>query len=111
MRASYWKSASGPLVGSCPELMVQWIRGTVEMPCDHRRPRCGVLIGVILPFTPLAATRGLVPLPGGYFVCLGRVTVTVTYRVVGELGQRRLMRTLLGMGPGRAAAKAGTAAS
>ncbi len=30
-----------------------------------------VLIGVILPFTPLAATLGLVPLPGAYFVFLG----------------------------------------
>jgi len=32
-----------------------------------------VLIGVILPFTPRAATLSFVPLPGAYFVFLGRV--------------------------------------
>jgi P-type Mg2+ transporter len=30
-----------------------------------------VLIGVMLPFTPLAAMLGFVPLPGAYFVFLG----------------------------------------
>jgi len=55
-----------------------------------------VLIGVILPFTPLAPALGLVPLPGAYFVFLGGVTLT--YLVLVELVKRRLMRQLLGMG-------------
>jgi Mg2+-importing ATPase len=58
-----------------------------------------VLIGVILPFTPFAATLGFVPLPGAYFVFLG--TVTMTYLVLVELVKRRLMRRLLGT-PGAA---------
>ena len=56
-----------------------------------------VLVGGILPFTPLAATLGLVPLPGAYFVFLG--AVTMTYLVLVELVKRRLMRKLLGTGP------------
>jgi P-type Mg2+ transporter len=55
-----------------------------------------VLIGVILPFTPLAPALGLVPLPGAYFVFLGGVTLT--YLVLVEVVKRRLMRQLLGMG-------------
>jgi Mg2+-importing ATPase len=58
-----------------------------------------VLIGVILPFTPFAATLGFVPLPGAYFVFLG--TVTTTYLVLVELVKRRLMRRLRGT-PGAA---------
>ena len=56
-----------------------------------------VLIGVILPFTPLAATLGFVPLPGAYFVFLGGVTLT--YLALVEVVKRRLMRRLLGMAP------------
>ena len=56
-----------------------------------------VLIGVILPFTPLAPTLGFVPLPGAYFVFLGGVTMT--YLVLVEIVKRRLMRKLLGTGP------------
>jgi len=56
-----------------------------------------VLIGVILPFTPLATTLGFVPLPSVYFVFLGGVTVT--YLGLVELVKRRLLRKLLGMGP------------
>ena len=56
-----------------------------------------VLIGVILPFTPLAAALGLVPLPGVYFVFLGGVTIT--YLVLVEVVKRRLMRQLLDMEP------------
>jgi Mg2+-importing ATPase len=55
-----------------------------------------VLIGVLLPFTPLAAPLGFVPLPVAYFGFLGGVTLT--YLVLVELVKRRLMRTLLGMG-------------
>jgi hypothetical protein len=54
-----------------------------------------VLIGVARPFTPLAATPGFESLPGTYFLFLGGMTMT--YRVV-ELGERRLMRKLLGKG-------------
>jgi P-type Mg2+ transporter len=68
-----------------------------------------VLIGVILPFTPLAPTLGLVPLPGAYFVFLGGVTMT--YLVLVELVKRRLMRKLLGIGPATRVAKSVTPAS
>jgi Mg2+-importing ATPase len=67
-----------------------------------------VLIGVILPFTPLAATLGLVPLPGAYFVFLGGVTMT--YLVLVEVVKRRLMRELLGMGRATPVAKSVTPA-
>src|SRR5207247_714255 len=49
-----------------------------------------VLSGVILPFTPLSATLGFLPLPGAYFVFLGGVTIT--YLVLVEMVKRRLMR-------------------
>jgi len=68
-----------------------------------------VLIGVILPFTPLAATLGLVPLPGAYFVFLGGVTMT--YLVLVEVVKRRLMRKLLGMGPATPETKSVTPAT
>jgi hypothetical protein len=67
-----------------------------------------VLVGVILPFTPVAATLGFVPLPGAYFVFLGGATLT--YLALVEVVKRRLMRTLLGMGPASAAAKSVTPA-
>jgi P-type Mg2+ transporter len=56
-----------------------------------------VLIGMILPFTPLASTLGFVPLPGAYFVFLGGATMT--YLLLVEVVKRRLMRKLLGMSP------------
>jgi Mg2+-importing ATPase len=56
-----------------------------------------VLLGVIVPFTPLAAMLGFVPLPAAYFMFLGGVTVT--YLVLVEVVKRRLMRKLLAMGP------------
>jgi Mg2+-importing ATPase len=56
-----------------------------------------VLIGVVVPFTPLAATLGFVPLPATYFVFLGGVTVT--YLALVEVVKRRLMRRLLGLPP------------
>jgi len=55
-----------------------------------------VVVGVTLPFTPLAGTLGFVPLPGAYFVFLGGMTVT--YLALVELVKRRLMRKLLGQG-------------
>jgi Mg2+-importing ATPase len=68
-----------------------------------------VLIGVILPFTPLAATLGFVPLPGAYFVFLGGVTMT--YLILVEVVKRRLMRRLLGLGPASPLTKSDTPAS
>jgi P-type Mg2+ transporter len=56
-----------------------------------------VVIDVVLPFTPLAATLGFTPLPGAYFVFLGGVTLT--YLGLVELVKRRLMGKLLGLGP------------
>jgi len=67
-----------------------------------------VLIGVALPFTPLAALLGFVPLPSGYFVFLGGATLT--YLVLVEVVKRRLMRRLLGMSPATAATTALTPA-
>ena len=68
-----------------------------------------VLIGVVLPFTPLAATLGFVPLPGAYFVFLGGVTLT--YLVLVEVVKRRLMRRLLVIDAASPAAKSVTSAS
>jgi hypothetical protein len=47
-----------------------------------------------------------VPLPSGYFVFLGGVTLT--YLVLVEVVKRRLMRKLLGVGPETAATTAVT---
>ena len=44
------------------------------------------LIGVILPFAPLAARLGLVPLPGAYFGFLRGATIT--YLVLVEVVKR-----------------------
>ena len=49
-----------------------------------------VLVGILLPFTPLAAILGFVPLPRLYFVFLA--VTTVTYLCFVELVKRRLMR-------------------
>ena len=68
-----------------------------------------VLIGVVLPFTPVAATLGFVPLPGAYFVFLGGATVT--YLALVEVVKRRLMRQLLGMGPASSIAESVTPVS
>jgi len=68
-----------------------------------------VLIGVILPFTPLATTLGFVPLPGAYFVFLGGVTMT--YLILVEVVKRRLMRRLLGLAPASPLAKSDAPAS
>jgi Mg2+-importing ATPase len=67
-----------------------------------------VLIGVMLPFTPLAGPLGFVPLPGAYFVFLGGVTIA--YLVLVEAVKRRIMGKLLGRGPGPLAIKPGVSA-
>jgi Mg2+-importing ATPase len=54
-----------------------------------------VVVGAILPFTPLAAPLGFVPLPGTYFVFL--CGITATYLIVVELVKRRVMGPLLGI--------------
>ena len=48
-----------------------------------------VAIGVALPWTPLAGTLGLTPLPAGFFVFLAGATLT--YLVFVEMAKRRLM--------------------
>ncbi len=48
-----------------------------------------VLIGIVLPFSPLAKVFGFTPLPGMFFLFLG-VTV-ITYLLLVELVKRRLM--------------------
>jgi Mg2+-importing ATPase len=53
-----------------------------------------VLIGLLLPFTPLAGLLGFTPLPAGYFLFL--VAATSTYLVLVEIAKRRLMKRLLG---------------
>jgi Mg2+-importing ATPase len=49
-----------------------------------------VLVGVILPFTPLAMVLGFTPLPGSYFLFL--IGATGTYLMLVELAKRSLMR-------------------
>jgi P-type Mg2+ transporter len=68
-----------------------------------------VLVGVLLPFTPLAATLGFVALPGAYFVFLGGVTVT--YLALVEVVKRRLMGRLLALDPAAPAPRSVPAAA
>ncbi len=49
-----------------------------------------VFVGILLPFTPLAATLGFTPLPAAYFLFL--LAATSTYLVLVEVGKRWLMR-------------------
>ena len=52
-----------------------------------------VVIGLILPFSPLAGFLGFTPLPAGYFLFL--VVATTTYLLLVEIVKRRLMGKLL----------------
>ena len=47
-----------------------------------------VVVGAALPFSPLARSRGFVPLPGAFFVFVG--LVTGSYLVIVGLVKRRL---------------------
>ena len=49
-----------------------------------------VALGLLLPFTPLAASLGFVPLPGLFFLLLA--TMTLTYLLLVELVKRRVMK-------------------
>ena len=53
-----------------------------------------VLVGIILPFSPLASFLGFVPLPLDFFLFL--TLLTVTYLLVVQVAKRRLMRRWLG---------------
>jgi Mg2+-importing ATPase len=53
-----------------------------------------VLIGIILPYTPLAHDLGFVPLPAEYFVFLA--IAAVTYLLLVEVAKRVLMRKAMG---------------
>lgn len=52
-----------------------------------------VLVGAVLPFTPLAGVLGFAPLPAMYFFFL--IGATGTYLMLVELAKRRLMRRVL----------------
>jgi P-type Mg2+ transporter len=52
-----------------------------------------VLIGTVLPFSPLAGPLGFVSLPGGFFAFLA--AVTITYLLLVEVAKGRLMRRLM----------------
>jgi len=52
-----------------------------------------VVVGIVLPFTPLNVVLGLTPLPAKYFLFL--FGMTVTYLMLVEVVKRRLMRRLL----------------
>jgi Mg2+-importing ATPase len=52
-----------------------------------------VLLGTVLPFTPVATDLGFVPLPAAYFIIL--LVMTVTYLLLVELGKRWLMRRMI----------------
>ena len=47
-----------------------------------------VVVGLLLPFSPLAGPLGFVPLPGTYFLFLG--AATLTYLVLVEIAKRGL---------------------
>jgi len=53
-----------------------------------------VLVGLLLPFTPLASVLGFTPLPATYFLFL--IAATSTYLLLVEVAKRRLMKRLLG---------------
>jgi P-type Mg2+ transporter len=53
-----------------------------------------VLIGITLPFTPLAAWLGFTPLPAAFFLFL--IAATGTYLLLVEIFKRRLMERRLG---------------
>ncbi len=52
-----------------------------------------VVVGIVLPFTPLGGVLGFTPLPAKYFLFL--FGMTVTYLLLVEVVKRRLMRTVL----------------
>lgn len=52
-----------------------------------------VVVGLLLPFSPLAGALGFVPLPAMYFLFLG--LATATYLVLVELAKRVLVRRLI----------------
>jgi P-type Mg2+ transporter len=52
-----------------------------------------VVIGIVLPFSPLAGYLGFTPLPSLYFLFL--VAMTVVYLLLVEVVKRRLMRRML----------------
>ena len=49
-----------------------------------------VVVGLALPFSPLAPVLGFTPLPGAYFAFL--LAMTITYLLLVEVVKRRLMR-------------------
>jgi Mg2+-importing ATPase len=51
-----------------------------------------VLVGTLLPFSPLAGPLGFAPLPAGFFLFLG--VATVTYLLLVEVAKRRLLTPL-----------------
>ena len=52
-----------------------------------------VVVGIVLPFTPLNVVLGFTPLPAKYFLFL--FGMTVTYLMLVEVVKRRLMRRLM----------------
>jgi Mg2+-importing ATPase len=53
-----------------------------------------VLVGLVLPFTPLAGTLGFVPIPASFFLYL--MVATATYLLLVVVVKRRLMGRLFG---------------
>ena len=62
-----------------------------------------VVVGMVIPITPLAADLGFVPLPPAFFVFLG--IATATYLVLVELVKRRFMGREFRTEPAAASAK------
>jgi Mg2+-importing ATPase len=52
-----------------------------------------VLVGIVLPFTPVATFLGFVPLPWGFFLFLA--VATATYLLLVQVAKRRIMRRWL----------------
>jgi len=56
-----------------------------------------VLVGLLLPYSPLAAPLGFTPLPGAYFAFL--TAATATYLALVEIAKRKLFGTRTACGP------------
>jgi len=83
-----------------PQTLVLFVIRTAGNPLQSRpsRPLTAttvliVVVGILLPYTPLAAPLGFVPLPPGFFLFLAGVTVTCLALV--EVVKRRLIGHLV----------------
>jgi len=110
-----WVFAAGPplfrsgwfVESLATQTLVIFVIRTKRVPFTRSHPSVPLLvaalgvvtIGAILPATPLAATLGFSPLPGGFFLAL--VAMVVTYLALIEVGKRWFFRTAPAVPPTR----------